>query len=57
MTTCTRCHLTLPTAARSDICDYCDGLTDEPRTKPAPTRHLRVVHNAIIAKENGGLGE
>jgi hypothetical protein len=49
-TTCTRCYVTLPTAATNTVCDDCDGAPEaQPNTRAtAPTGV--VVHSAALAK-------
>lgn len=59
-TTCRTCNAGLPTSAKTDVCDFCDG-APEPATatKPAPQAALHVVHDPgaerreHLAKLNG----
>lgn len=54
--TCQVCNLTLPTATTSELCDDCqDGITHIPQH--TSERLMRVVHNGLISKRNGGLEE
>ncbi|WP_210686364.1 hypothetical protein [Mycolicibacterium sp. GESEQ-9] len=45
-TTCRKCNAGLPTSAKTDICDFCDGAPEPaPVPKPASQAALRVVHD------------
>jgi hypothetical protein len=49
-TTCTRCYVTLPTAATNTVCDDCDGAPEaQPNTQTTPHTSV-VVHSAALAK-------
>lgn len=46
-TACRMCNAGLPTSARTDVCDFCDGAPEPaPVKKPAPQTALHVVHDA-----------
>lgn len=59
-TACRVCNAGLPTSAKTDICDFCDGAPEPaPVTKPASQAALRVIHDPgaerreHLAKLNG----
>lgn len=55
VTNCLVCHVTLPSAATTPVCDDCEGMP--PKGPPPPrdiTRpELTVVHNGVISRRNG----
>ncbi|OBB15066.1 hypothetical protein A5761_15095 [Mycolicibacterium setense] len=54
---CRVCNLELPTSAVEALCDdHADGQETATST-PQPDRPMRVMHNGLISKRNGGLEE
>lgn len=55
-TTCARCHVTLPNAATSPLCDGCEGAPEAPLRPRAAKPPAVVVHNGESTKRDGGDG-
>lgn len=54
---CRICNLELPTSATEPLCDdHADGQETATPT-PQPDKPMRVIHNGLISKRNGGLEE
>lgn len=56
-TNCAVCNVELPASATGPYCDDHEDGKPTARPEREPDRPVRVIHNGLISKRNGGLEE